>query len=499
MKKSIKGLIIGGLAVLFVPLAVGSCVGGSAHADNIDGQQILNDTRYSSIGLASIDVLVGVLGDIANEVIPDSSLEDIAGSAINLFAEKAAQIAINGLNGKSFGTAPNYTPITIEDSFIVMGKRKVMYPNGEYELDTCYVYINKNDTLATPQQFGSVTVAPNTIFMVRSCSWNGDTHGVSFPIQENNMYLWTYNLTSGFMQFELRSPANDTYIYDIASGRETVGYRHGGNEWTSGNPRMSFINNTVNTIVRNDLVDYYTNNGQAAYSTYLPEYYFTDFEAFLGTGYNYDMSVGFMMSPMPWYITTAFFNTDDFDTNHIKTYYNTDPDNIDPLKPPAYMIPSDNPLAVGNQITNNNISNYNDYGMTVIDGELHLDPDILAGALGGLINPDFTGLLGGVFDAQPQIGLGFDTPLDLNFPDLVGNYLESITVYPPSTRPNVPVVTTFSEWNYLPSYTTQTFPVGVQEGAQVLSDNLTGFTDAMGITSILLILALIGLFTYCMF
>lgn len=494
MKKIFKALVVTLGAVAFVPFAVGACT-TYAHAENV-GSDALTDTRYSAVGLAPVDILVGILADFADEVIPDTSAFEQ--STLNKFAENAAKLFANSFAGKHFGTAPNYTPITIEDSFIVMGKRKVMYPNGEYELDTCYVYINKNDTLATPQQFGSVTVAPNTVFMVRSCSWNGDTHGVSFPIQENNMYLWTYNTTTGFMQFELRSPANDTYVYDIASGRESVGYRHGGNEWTSGNPRMSFINNTVNTVVRNDLVDYYTNNGQAAYSTYLPNYYFTDFEAFLGSGYNYDMSVGFMQSPMPWYITTAFFNTDDFDSNHIKTYYNTDPENIDPSKPPAYVLPNDNPLAVGKEINNNTINNYNDYGMTVIDGELHIDPDILAGALAPLINPDFNGLLGGVFDAQPQIGLGFDTPLDLNLPDIVSNWLQSLVPVDPA-RPLVPAITTLSEWDMLPSYTTETFPVDVVEGGSTLALHTLDITDALGITSVFLLLALIGLLTYAIF
>ena len=87
MKKIIKALAVGLGAVSFVPFAVGACT-TYAHAEDI-GSDFLTDTRYSAVGLASIDVLVGVLGDIANEVIPDSSLEDIASSAINLFAEKS--------------------------------------------------------------------------------------------------------------------------------------------------------------------------------------------------------------------------------------------------------------------------------------------------------------------------------------------------------------------------------------------------------------------------
>ena len=440
------------------------------------GQDVMEDTRYSAVGLGTVDVLVGILGEIAEEVIPDPRPIDEV--IINKFAEKAAEMAVNSLDGKSFGTAPNYTPITIEDTFTIMGKRKVMYPNGEYELDTCYVYINKNESLSTPQQFGNFTIAPNTVFIVRQCSWNGDTHGISVPISENNLYLWTYNTTSGFMQFEIKSPPNDTYIYDVASGRESVGFRHGGNT------RISFINNNVNTIVRNDLVDEYNNNGSAWYDIYFPDYYMSDFECFLGSGYEYNMGQGFMINPMPWYITTAYFNTDDFESWRMNDYFNTDPNNIDPSKPPAYILPSDNPLAVGNQITNNNISNYNDYGMTVIDGELHIDPDILAGALGGLINPDFNGLLGGVFDAQPQIGLGFDTPLDLNLPDLVGDYLNSITVQPSWDAPQYPAVNTsaFIPATY-PTYSTVTIP---QDMAQDMGKILTSgwdIFDSLGLLS----------------
>ena len=482
MKKSLKGLIIGGLAVLLVPLAVGSCVDGSAYADNVDGQQVLEDTRYSSIGVAPVGPLVGLLADIANELIPDSSLEDIADSAIDLFAQKFAEMNAKGLEGK----AQNYT---ILDTFSLMGKRRINYPNGDYELQTSYVFIDKNNINTSPQQFGEYTIAPNTIFVVRQCSW-GDTHGFSVPINTNGFTDWNYNTFNGFFEIQLDNN-NSTFIYDNVDGRQTVGFRHGGYR-----VRESWKNNTINTIVENHLVDAYNDSAQN-YSYYIGEgEHLDDLEAFLGTGYNYGMSQGLLTDLPPWYITTAYFNTNtDYFLDSIHNNFNYDPSlPIDPSKPPAYILPNNTPISKGTQIDNNN-----DYGMTIIDGELHIDPDILAGALAPLINPDFNGLLGGVFEAQPQIGLGFDTPLDLNLPDLVADYLQSITVYPPSTRPEVPLVTTFSEWNYLPSYTTQTFPVGVQEGAQVISDYSTTFTDAMGITSILLILALIGLFTYCIF
>ena len=130
----------------------------------------------------------------------------------------------------------------------------------------------------------------------------------------------------------------------------------------------------------------------------------------------------------------------------IQNNFNIDPSApIDPSKPPAYVLPNNTPISKGTEINNNN-----DYGMTIIDGELHIDPDILAGALAPpLINPDFNGLLGGVFNAQPELGLGFDTPLTLDIPYIVSNWLQSLVPVDPA-RPLVPSVTTLSEWDILP-------------------------------------------------
>ena len=492
MKRSTKCILGVGLAVLLVPFGVGLLY---VHADNVSGQDVLDDTRYSAIGFDFVNAIIDTVDDIRNGELP-SEINPLVKNSLDLFAqyaaEDAAKKAIDSAN-KTWGYAPNYT---IQSTFIIMGKRRMNYPNGDYEVDTCILYRDKNTNDVTPQQFGQYTVAPNTLFLVRDTTWSG-VIACSFPLGDgNNFQLETYNGDSACDV--LFFPAdNDTIVYDIASGRETIGFRHGA-AWRA--PELHFENNTTNTIVNNSLVDYYNNSGSAAYANYLPNYYMDNFEALLGTGYWYEGSSGFMSGIQPFYCTTAYFNgTGEFGSSHINDFFTTDPDNINPSKPPAYILPDNNPFAGGQTINNNTINNYADYGVTNIDGQLELNPDVLAGALGGLINPDFAGALGGVFDAQPQIGFGFDTPLDLNLPELVGDFLDSITVYPPATRPQVPVVTTFSEWNYLPSYTTQTFPVDCQEAAQVLADNVTGFTDSMGITSILLILALIGLMTYCIF
>ena len=197
----------------------------------------------------------------------------------------------------------------------------------------------------------------------------------------------------------------------------------------------------------------------------------------------------------PWYITTAYFNTNtDYFLESIQNNFNVDPTApIDPSKPPAYLLPNNTPISKGTQIDNDN-----DYGMTIINGELHIDPDVLAGALAPLINPDFNGLLGGVFNAQPELGLGFDTPLTLDIPDIISNWFQSLVPVDPA-RPLVPSITTLSEWDILPSYTTETFPLDVTEGGEQLVLHTLDVTDALGITSVFLLLALIGLLTYAIF
>lgn len=496
----LKQIITAGVAVLLIPFAVGSCSRAVAHgADSpTSGSDILDDTRYSAIGFGTVVDIISLLVGIADNAIDDTTVSE---TLIKDFAQKVAENSVqNTIDNANitYGTAENYT---IQPAYCIMGKRKLNYPDGKSEVQTCFVYVDRNVQEALPQQFGEYTVAPNTIFLVRDTSWSG-VIPLSIPITQNNIRLYTYNAEGGF-SLGLENPPDNTFVYDTPTGRESVGFRHGGTQYSP--LLINFVNNTTNTIVINRFLDYY-NNSPSSYNSYIVDGVPDNFEAFIGSGYDYESSQGVMFGRSwdylcPFYITTAYFNgTSEFGTTKLNNTYSTN-NNIDPSKPPAYILPDSNPLASGQTINNNTINNYNDYGITSIDGQLELSPDVLAGALGGLITPDFQGALNGVFGLQPQIGLGFDTPLDLNLPELVGDFLDSITIYPPVeiTRPLVPVITTFTEWNYLPSYTTETFPVDIQDGASVLTTHTTDMTDAIGITGILLLLALIGLFTYCIF
>ena len=478
-KKKKKKLL---LKIVFAVFAF-SCVGSFfdscqlVHAESNDvSSEIYDDTRYSAVGFGTVGDIFGILTAIADESLEPTEAEKIKEAFGNFASEVAKTYAENAINeaNKTWGTSPNYT---IQQAFVIMGKRRINYPNGEYEVQTCYLYRDKNVAgSANPQQFGQYTIAPNTLFLVRDTTFNG-VIACSFPLGEgNNFQLETYNGDSA-CDVLFYVPDNDTLVYDTAEGRETIGFRHGAN-WRS--PELHFENNSTNTIVNNTLVDVYNNNGSSYYNNYFPDYYMDNFEALIGTGYWYDGSQGFMTGIQPFYCTTAFFNSpNEFGSSHINDFFTTDPDNINPSKPPAYILPDNNPLSGGQTINNNTINNYNDYGITDIDGQLSIDPDILAGALGGLIDPDFTGALGGVFGAQPEIGLGFDTPLDLNLPDLVGDFLDSITVYPPSSGwepPSYPAITTYG-FDITPVYPTTT--VTNPSYLPTATNNLYGIADRL--------------------
>lgn len=146
------------------------------------------------------------------------------------------------------------------------------------------------------------------------------------------------------------------------------------------------------------------------------------------------------------------------------------------------------------------INNYSDYGFDYdsVNGTLDLDPTVLAGALAGALIPEFQGVFDLIYGAQPAIGLEFnETNNTLDYLDLI--YDNQGGGGEVATRPDVPVVTTLSEWDMLPSYTTETFPVAVQDGYSTLTTHTTDFTDAIGVTSVFLLLALLGLLIYTVF
>ena len=55
MKKLTKICIVSALAVLLVPFGVGLI---TARADDVTGQQVLDDTRYSAVGFDFVNMII---------------------------------------------------------------------------------------------------------------------------------------------------------------------------------------------------------------------------------------------------------------------------------------------------------------------------------------------------------------------------------------------------------------------------------------------------------
>lgn len=467
------------------------------HADSpATGSDVLDDTRYSSIGFTEISDIISFIDGVSGGELSDASVLGQPGKLIDKFASQVFTNAMKSLQGKESG-------YVVKDVYSCICKRQVVYPINDYkELQYLYVYINKNAD-AQLQQFGNYTVAPNTLFLVRQTNFAG-TLVYSVPIAQNNINVSWGN---GGDPCRIIIPDNSNFTMYTPEGAETFlieSARSGESMY------VAIVNNDYNTIVDTHLSQVYNYQpNHDYYYSYMPEGTMNGMEALLGVGYN--ASLGSEQttawppnngSPYnttrPWYMTT-FFSNNDTGTGE-PSYYSTN-NNINPLKPPAYILPQSNPFYSGKTIDNSTINNYNDYGVSISNNSLEIDPDILAAALGALIDPDFGAAVQGVFSAQPEIGLDFNTPLDLNLPDLVDDYLQSITVYPPSDGwepPSYPAVNTST---YIPAsvpsyetYALQTIPDEYIEGTGDWFFFGYDLIDSLGLLVFVIPLVILGLF-----
>lgn len=485
------------IALVFCIVPCSSLVLSAAQPST--GSDVLDDTRYSAIGFGTVFDIIEFASDLIEGEIDYNDIgilpyEDI----IEKFASEVAKNAYTDtfdLNRYAIESTQGYQ---IKDIYAMMAKRKIVYPVGGYE-ETQYLYVYQNlNAGASPQQFGDYTIAPNTLFMLRQTNFSG-VLAYSIPLAENNINL-SFGNSSKPLGIVL--PANQNFKMYTESGTESFVLPQGVTVFVQ--------NNSINSIVNDHLqavYDYDISHNRNYYEDFLPDGYMDGLEALMGVGITYSYSDwttdwsgygGDGTNQNPWYVTGFFSNTD-VGTGS-PSYYSTNI-NINPALPPGYILSPDNPLHSGKVINNETINNYNDYGVTMVNGSLEIDPDILAAALGALIDPDFGAAVQGVYSAQPEIGLDFNTPLDLNLPDLVDDYLQSITVYPPSDGwepPSYPAVNTST---YIPAsvpsyetYALQTIPDEYIEGTGDWFFFGYDLLDSLGLLVFVIPLVILGLF-----
>lgn len=487
--------------VLSAALAVSSAFVAVCSADGVSYEDIMDNTRYVWNDIHDISTILEWV-----EATQDGSLPfqfyDKYKEYMAAFGASSAEMTNQALIAYANASTSGDTPISadIKDSYSIVCKRKIVYPYDDYvETDYLYIYVDENQDIYSPQQFGAYGVTANSALLVRDTNFDG-VHAYSIPFEDNGITFYPSYYNSS-IAFRINGNEDNTFIYDAADGRHTTGFRHKPSDF------LECKNNTVNTIQCNNLVDLY-NESSVAYHYYLAEHEtMSVFECFCGTGYAYEMSSGFATFLPPWYVSSGYFNTQNDipyvqnNTYNNQTYVNN------PALPPVYIMPSDNPWHSGNTIDENTIDNYNDYGLDINNNKFELDIPVLAGALGAAITPTLQGLIEGTFALQPDIGLQFGLPdvPSVNMIDLFDDLIGDIVVYPPVeiTRPQVPAITTLTSFGFnnlnIVSTSAQ-LPAEYKQPSRVLWSSGESIMNALGVsTSIIFALALFGLLVWVIF
>lgn len=459
---------------------------------------IIDRTRYYWGDMTDIDSIVNYLEALSTGTLPIAFYDEyrsIMDDTATNSALMTNQALIAYANASTSGGSPS---VTIQDSWTAVGKRQLVYPYDDMlETDYIYIYVDNNQTLYSPQQFGNFAIAPNTILLVRDTNWSG-VEVYSIPIALNRINFYP-NLLSYGISFEMLGTTNETFVYESLNGTQTVGYTFTN---YSGSNSMRIVNNSANTIRRTNLVDAY-NESKAWYNYFISDHApLSVLQCFLGTGYNYSMR-RFMGDFPSWAFSCGYVNSPTLSgSTFITSSCNTNINNTnDPVKPPVYVVPSSDPWASGKTIDNSTINDYNDYGVTINNDNFELDVDALGAALGAAITPTFQGLLEATFATQPDIGVSFSAgDNNINYIDLLDNLLDDIVIYPPGESwqpPTFEAVDTQPLVDYTyPTLPTNTVPQSVIDDVGTITHIGFNALDSLGITSLLVALAVVGCVGY---
>lgn len=410
---------------------------------------------------------------------------------------------------------------TGQNVFAFTAKRKLLLgsQNGEqqYELDTMYFWRDYNHT--TSVDFTGVTVGnfflqPNTFYITRQFSdgtfkaFYGDARQLNFNVStQTGNYL------------------NTPFTITFNAGQTVTCYDEQGTMSSFTFPAQNSTSHTWSTlsfkILDNNLnaIDLDGFQKQAQYNPSFGQYIndgrLTNIQLLCN---NASKSDGGMMRPNnysgsaegwgTWYLSSGSFlgNSNNSLVVAPQSFTTTnDPLNYDPRKPPAnYNI--DPLLLTDKQLTPENVSNYNDYGITYNSNtmEFELDIDALAGALAGMLQPDFQGKFDLVYDNQPPIGGSDWTDLTLNYNTDTDNKINDLDVIikdllpaEPWQEPSFPALETNPLVDYTyPTLPTQTVPQNVIDDVGTVLDIGFDCIDVLDIAGILIALAVFGAVGY---
>lgn len=410
---------------------------------------------------------------------------------------------------------------TGQNVFAFTAKRKLLLgsQNGEqqYELDTMYFWRDHNHT--TSVDFTGVTVGnfflqPNTFYITRQFSdgtfkaFYGDARQFNFNVSTqtgnyvNTPFTITFNAGQTITCYDEEGTMSQLTFPAENSTSHT---------WST----LSFkiLDNNLNAIDLDGFqrqAQYYPSFGQ-----YISDGRLTNIQLLCN---NASKSDGSMMRPNnysgsaegwgTWYLSSGSFLGNSNNSLVVAPRSFTtinDPQNYDPRKPPAnYNV--DPLLLTDKQLTPENVSNYNDYGITYNSNtmQFELDVDALAGALAGMLQPDFQGKFDLVYDNQPPIGGSDWTDLTLNYNTDLENKINDLDLIvkdllpaEPWQEPSFPALETDPLVTYTyPTLPTETVPPSLINATSDFFGYGFSFLDAFGVSTILIALATVGVVGY---
>ena len=475
-------------------------------AEAPSGLDIEEETRFTLIGLGNkvVDISKYLIDIYKKEWTGENDLpmNVLKSPAITSFFVN--QYLADYANSSTSGT-PTYT---IQDSYSFVAKREILYPYDDMkETDYLICFVDNNRPYEV-QQFGDYYIAPNSMLFIRQTNFDG-TIVRSIPIAENALTI-NVGIYGGLFEIRFGTPLNNSqFVIADESGLQYYPFRHTTSWNESG---MLIQNNGYNNVTDTNLQTHYRQN-QTYYNIYIDgdnHAPLNDFEAFLGTGYNYDYSQGLMNgSPSSWFISSGYMNMSGSNSYFLEHTNNNINGTINPKYAPVYVVPDSSPFKSGKTINENTVNNYNDYGITYNNNsnEFELDVAALGAALGAAITPVFEPVFDGTFSLQPEIGADFDLSPDLEFdyPSLLDDFISSITIntggggweepsYPPvNTSTYIPAT--------VPDYSTLyqvTVDQDILDGAKLVTQTGIDLVSGMGLLTFvipLIIFALLWRFT----
>lgn len=385
------------------------------------GIQVLNSSVTDTISDNTTEVLQ--TWDKFKSYLASHMYSNVAGQRVKDLVDYANQSTDGLTTGQAVYSfiAKRSFALTLDDS----GKPDLV------ETDTMYYWRDKNHTIAndfTGVQIGNFYMMPNTVFVIREFSDGREP--IMFYADATQYDITSHGNTSEFVNnpYYIRLKNEHTFTCVDSDGTvESVTLPSGSRynqiiEFYALNTDNSSA--YVNSIYVNDFfakqAEHYSHFSDYLEDGILPNIFVlcNTVQDPDGSGVLFPNSVVGGGGAPKWYFSSGGFIFSNNRTSDQTFNIQTDTQ-IDPRKPPALVNP-DLRLNTGVLLTQANVDNYADFGVSYnnITGKFDLDLNALAAGLAAQIVPQFEGVFNGVYQAQPDIDSH-----DWSAPSLTNNYV----------------------------------------------------------------------------